>query len=123
MPQERHDARRLERELKIKFEWREADKNLEKEERNKPLDLNSIVSSPGAVNKAASGLEALLALETRSWRGDANGQAGASANGGRSDSRGRRRGRKGPGGRANGKSGQGGNKPRSGSRPNRGERG
>ena len=36
MPQERSDARKLERELKIKFEWREADKNLEKEERNRP---------------------------------------------------------------------------------------
>ena len=35
----RHDARKLERELKIKFEWREADKNLEKEERNQPIDL------------------------------------------------------------------------------------
>ena len=28
MPQEKRDARKLERELKIKFEWREADKNL-----------------------------------------------------------------------------------------------
>jgi ATP-dependent RNA helicase RhlE len=123
MPQERHDARRLERELKIKFEWREADKNLEKEERNKPLDLNSIVSSPANASKTASGFEALLALETRSWRGAANGQPGASANGGRPDPRGRRKGRKGPGGRANGKPGQGSSKPRSGSRPNRGERG
>src|SRR5882757_489707 len=41
MPQERHDARKLERELKIKFEWREADKNLEKEVRNQPLDTTS----------------------------------------------------------------------------------
>ena len=41
MPQERSDARKLERELKIKFEWREADKNLEKEERNKPVDIGS----------------------------------------------------------------------------------
>jgi ATP-dependent RNA helicase RhlE len=120
MPQERHDARRLERELKIKFDWREADKNLEKEERNKPLDLSSIVSSPTAGVQAPSGLEALLALETRSWRGPADGQPAASANGGRPDSRGRRRGRKGPGGRSNGQKGRG--KPRSGSRPNRGER-
>ncbi len=35
------DARKLERELKIKFEWREADKNLAKEERNKPVDMAS----------------------------------------------------------------------------------
>ena len=55
MPQERGDARKLERDLKIKFEWREADKNLEKEERNKPLDTAS-----------ASG--DLMQLESRSWR-------------------------------------------------------
>ena len=41
MPQERSDARKMERELKVKFDWREADKNLEKEERNKPLDLST----------------------------------------------------------------------------------
>ncbi|HEV2646205.1 MAG TPA: DEAD/DEAH box helicase [Acidobacteriaceae bacterium] len=65
MPQERSDARKMERELKVKFEWSEADKNLEKEERNKPLDLNK-----------ASG--ELLALETRSWKsGDASAQTQA----------------------------------------------
>jgi len=65
MPQERSDARRMERELKVKFEWREADKNLEKEERNKPLD----VSSKG---------NDLLALETRSWKsGDVSAQTQA----------------------------------------------
>ena len=57
MPQEKSDARKLERELKIKFEWREADKNLEREERNKPLD----VTAPG---------NNLMQLETRSWRGN-----------------------------------------------------
>jgi ATP-dependent RNA helicase RhlE len=56
MPQERSDARKLERELKIKFEWREADKNLEKEERNRPVDLSS------------SPVDALLQMESRSWR-------------------------------------------------------
>ncbi len=65
MPQERSDARKLERELKVKFEWREADKNLEKEERNKPLDLSSKGSD-------------LLSLETRSWKsGDASAQTQA----------------------------------------------
>jgi ATP-dependent RNA helicase RhlE len=60
MPQERSDARKLERELKIKFEWREADKNLEKEERNKPVDFSS------------APLDSLLQMETRAWRsGDA----------------------------------------------------
>jgi ATP-dependent RNA helicase RhlE len=69
MPQERSDARKLERELKVKFEWREADKNLEKEERNKPLDLNNPSSD-------------LLSLETRAWKsGDvsAQNQAGNTA--------------------------------------------
>ena len=65
MPQERSDARRMERELKVKFLWREADKDLEKEERNKPLDLSSNAGS-------------LLALETRSWKsGDASAQTQA----------------------------------------------
>jgi ATP-dependent RNA helicase RhlE len=65
MPQERSDARKMERELKVKFEWREADKNLEKEERNKPLDLSTNGSD-------------LLALETRAWKsGDAPAQPAA----------------------------------------------
>ena len=58
MPQEKSDARKLERELKIKFEWREADKNLEKEERNKPVDLTS------------RGPADLMQMETRSWKGN-----------------------------------------------------
>jgi len=57
MPQERSDARKLERELKIKFEWREADKNLEKELRNQPIDSST---------KAQD----LLMMETRSWKGN-----------------------------------------------------
>ncbi|HEY4379238.1 MAG TPA: DEAD/DEAH box helicase [Acidobacteriaceae bacterium] len=62
MPQERSDARKMERELKVKFEWSEADRNLEKEERNKPLDLTAPTTD-------------LLALETRSWKsGDAPAQ-------------------------------------------------
>jgi ATP-dependent RNA helicase RhlE len=61
MPQERSDARKMERELKIKFEWREADKNLEKEERNKPLD--------------GGDPSAMMQMETRSWRsGDVSAQ-------------------------------------------------
>ena len=61
MPQERSDARKMERELKIKFEWREADKNLEKEERNKPLD--------------GGDASAMLGMETRAWRsGDVSAQ-------------------------------------------------
>jgi ATP-dependent RNA helicase RhlE len=70
MPQERSDARKMERDLKIKFEWREADKNLEKEERNRPLDL------------ATAPVDALLQMESRAWRtGDtsAERQAGAAA--------------------------------------------
>jgi ATP-dependent RNA helicase RhlE len=137
MPQERHDARKLERELNIKFNWREADKNLEKEERNKPLDLNSL-QAPAVDGPAASGLEALLALETRSWREDgAATKTGTSANQGRPGFRSRRKGHGHGGGRPQGQSGHstgGGNAgssrnsshPRggnSGSRPSRGNRG
>jgi ATP-dependent RNA helicase RhlE len=61
MPQERSDARKLERELKVPFEWLEADKNIEREERNRPLDLNTL-------NSANTDLDSLLALESRSWR-------------------------------------------------------
>lgn len=60
-PLEKGDARKMERELKISFEWREADKNLAKEERNKPLDLSS---------QPMDDLSALLALETRSWKSE-----------------------------------------------------
>ena len=73
MPQERSDARKLERELKIKFDWREADKNLEKEERNKPVDLNNATSN--------GDLSGLLALETRSWKqGDDHSASAPSGN-------------------------------------------
>ncbi len=133
MPQERSDARKLERELKIKFDWREADKNLEKEERNKPLDT------------ASSG--DLMALETRSWKSGDN--SGGSASNGQSTgpngnqtgsaersrtSRPSNRGFR--GGASNGRSGPGGSSssrgpggrsagPRgnSGARPTRGNRG
>ena len=58
MPQEKSDARKLERELKIKFEWREADKNLQKEERNKPVDMTAPATGD------------VMQMETRSWRGN-----------------------------------------------------
>lgn len=69
MPQERHEARKLERELKIKFDWREADKNLEKELRNQPLDT----TAPGTD---------LLQLETRAWRNDSTAASAAPNNNG-----------------------------------------
>jgi ATP-dependent RNA helicase RhlE len=107
MPQEKHDARKLERELKIKFEWREADKNLEKEVRNQPLDIT------------APGMD-ILQLETRSWKGNdpvapmstPNNNGGGNRTGfrGRSNggfSGGRNSGGRGPGGR----SGRPGNRP------------
>ena len=59
MPQERSDARRIERELKISFIWREADKNLAKEERNAPLDLNNVND--------------VMQLETRAWKTNPQG--------------------------------------------------
>jgi ATP-dependent RNA helicase RhlE len=74
MPQEKSDARKLERELKVKFDWREADKNIEKEERNKPVDLT-------APND-------LMALETRSWRsGDSAAAQPAARNHGHNGNR------------------------------------
>jgi ATP-dependent RNA helicase RhlE len=99
MPQEKHDARKLERELKIKFEWREADKNLEKEVRNQPLDTT------------AQGMD-LMQLETRSWKGNdpvtpmatpnanyaGNKNGFRSRNGGGGFSGGRNSGGRGPGG-------------------------
>ena len=122
MPQERSDARKIERELKMKFDWHEADKNIEKEERNKPVDLSN-ASPNGDFN-------ALLAMETRAWKsGDAapaNGPGTAAAP--RSSFRGRRPG--GGGGRAfsggNANSGRGATHPRggnAGNRPTRGNRG
>ena len=123
MPQERSDARKLERELKIKFEWREADKNLQKEERNKPLDTASATGD-------------LMQLETRSWRGNdpvtpmtPNPYSNRSQGPGGNQS-GPRPGGRGFGGASNGRSGPGGaaGGPRSGSRNassrvNRGTRG
>jgi ATP-dependent RNA helicase RhlE len=67
-PLEKGDARKLERELKIKFEWHESDKNLAKEERNKPIDLG----------KSATGIDGLLQMETRSWK-NADGSVNESA--------------------------------------------
>ncbi|HWW23928.1 MAG TPA: DEAD/DEAH box helicase [Edaphobacter sp.] len=115
MPQEKYEARKLERELKIKFEWREADKNLEKELRNQPLD-----------NAAAQGQD-IMQLETRAWRGNdpvtpmtpnrphnggnGNGFRSRNGNGGGGNSGGRSY------GRPNGSRGN------SGSRPTRGNRG
>ncbi|MEI9981296.1 MAG: DEAD/DEAH box helicase [Edaphobacter sp.] len=101
MPQEKHDARKLERELKIKFEWREADKNLEKEVRNQPLDIT------------APGMD-ILQLETRSWKGNdpvtpmstpnanygGNKSGSRSRSGGGGFSGGRSSGGRGPGGRS-----------------------
>ncbi len=70
-PLEKRDARKLEKELKIEFDWRESDKNLAKEERNTPIDL---------ARQAVNDLDSLLALETRSWKsgGDAAGDPDSS---------------------------------------------
>ena len=53
-PLEKRDARKLENELKIQFEWIVADKDLAKEERNTPIDLGK------------QPVDGLLAMETRS---------------------------------------------------------
>ncbi len=122
MPQERSDARKLERELKIKFDWREADKNLEKEERNKPVDLNHATSN--------GDLSGLLALETRSWKqGDDSSSSSPSGNAGRPAFRPGRgahgRGPAGPnsGGRSRSNSGSGGHAGRNSTHPRGGNSG
>ncbi len=62
-PMEKRDARKLENELKIQFEWIVADKDLAKEERNTPIDLNK---------QPVGSMDGILAMETRSWKnGDA----------------------------------------------------
>lgn len=107
-PLEKSDAKKMERELKIQFDWRVADKNLAKEERNKPVELTS---------KPGDDLSHLLAMETRSWKsgdsaaaGDSQGhqqaphhQRGASEGHGRSHS-----GQRSSGGRSNSSSSTGG---------------
>ncbi len=117
MPQERSDMRRIERELKVPIEWREADRNLEKEERNKPIDLG----------KTSSGdLNGILALETRSWK-NADGTTSTSEGpSGNQNGGGFNRSRSGGGSRFGNSSSNrpgrrsGGN---AGGRPNRGTRG
>jgi ATP-dependent RNA helicase RhlE len=87
-PLEKSDAKKLERELKFQFAWIVGDKNLAKEERNKPLDLGT---------GKGEDMNALLALETRSWKQEqAHGHQvaphhtpGSSAGHGRSHSGGR----------------------------------
>jgi len=89
MPQERSDARRFERELKIAFDWREADGSLEREQRNQPIDLGSYQNAS---------IDDLLALESRSRRSDS--PAGVAApDRGRSSSRGKRSGKAKPSGK------------------------
>jgi ATP-dependent RNA helicase RhlE len=65
-PLEKNDAKKLERELKISFEWSVADRDLAKEERNQPVDLGKV---------APKGLGDLLALETRSWKSEGEATA------------------------------------------------
>jgi ATP-dependent RNA helicase RhlE len=109
-PLEKGDARKLERELKIKFNWHESDKNLAKEERNKPIDLS----------KPAGGIDSLLQMETRSWK-NADGSVNESA-----DSAPTRpysnRGGSSRGGSSFGRSNSGGGRPSS-SRPHGGNAG
>ncbi len=70
-PLEKRDARKLEQELKIQFEWIVADKDLAKEERNTPIDLNK---------QPVGSMDGILAMETRSWKnGDAPDAGGDSA--------------------------------------------
>ena len=106
MPQERSDARRIERELKISFLWKEADKNLAKEERNAPVDVAKVND--------------VMTLETRAWKTNPAGTSLEDApvpqrrnSGGRGRSGGGR-----PGGSGSGRPGGGGSgRPGGGGRP------
>ncbi|WP_263410709.1 DEAD/DEAH box helicase [Terriglobus tenax] len=83
MPQERGEAKKLERELTFSFKWIEVDhKTLEKEERNSPVDLGKIDMND---------IGALLALETRSWKNDPNAAPAPASKGSGSGGGGRRR--------------------------------
>jgi len=62
LPQERSDVKRMERELKAQFDWREVDSSIKKEERNAPIDTRKV--------------DNLLSMETRSWK---NGDAAPAA--------------------------------------------
>jgi ATP-dependent RNA helicase RhlE len=104
MPQEKHDARKLERELKIKFEWREADKNLEKEVRNQPLDIT------------APGMD-IMQLETRSWKGNDPVAPMSTPNNNHGGNRNGFRGRSGGGGFSGGRNSGGRGNGRPGGRP------
>ena len=94
MPQEKNDARKMERELKISFDWRVTDKNLAKEERNAPVDtskasdLLQMESRSWKTNEAGTGHEETSTRESRPYRPSRSGSGG-----GRSGSGGRRRGR------------------------------
>ena len=104
-PLEKRDAKKLENELKIQFEWLVADKDLAKEERNTPIDLGK---------PSANGMNDLLAMETRSWMSEggeaAQGQnAPQQARGGSDAGRGRSHsGQRSGGGRSSGSSAAGG---------------
>jgi len=57
LPQERSDVKRMERELKTQFNWLEVDSSIQKEERNKPIDL-----------KKVGNVDNLLQMEVRTWK-------------------------------------------------------
>ena len=77
-PLEKRDAKKLEKELKIEFEWLVADKDLAKEERNSPIDMSK---------QPVSDMTGLLAMETRSWKnGDATETESAGSSYARSSS-------------------------------------
>jgi len=119
MPQERSDMRRIEREIKAKLEWREADRNLEKEQRNQPVDLNTL-AKPNTGNAGGDdALAALFALETRSWKAGDSNAASAPGNGGERPGFRKRKGapKRGGGHSSFGHGGSGGSGGRNSSRP------
>ena len=64
-PLEKGDVRKLERELKIAFKYFDADKTLEKELRNAPIDLGK---------QQVNDIAGLLQMESRSWKTEGGDQ-------------------------------------------------
>ena len=57
LPQERADVKRMERELQTTFEWRKVDGSVEREERNRPVEVQKV-----------GDMDSLLQMEVRAWK-------------------------------------------------------
>ena len=89
MPQEKSDARRMERELKMTFDWQVTDKNLAKEERNAPIDtgkVDDLMMLESRSWKTGGGTDGSIAAPSRPSGGRPSGRRSSGGGGGRSGS-------------------------------------